>query len=212
MSALIPLIWRAHHAYEGIDTFAWSPDQQKILVSFGCASNRSAIVTLNSGTTASGYPAAASFQPGGQLILGIKGFPYMLGLTDMAGNQVRVLATSTGEPDSSPYVNDLGLATWSSNGQMIYYEYQDGIWRINVDGPGAQQVIAGTQLINDHAIVQLDPELSPDGVWLLYLEASGDNTPEGTATEQWHLAQPDGSGALALPQSASSEAVWRPKR
>jgi len=213
------LISAAHHANGGIDTFSWSPDGQEMLVAYDCLEGEAALVTLSNGTTTVGYPEGASFQPGGHYILGtgVYNQPLQLILTDLAGKQVRVLASRTGQSGNSPtYAEYLGLGAWSSDGQTVYYEYQDGIWRVKVDGSGAQQIIAGTQISNGVATAELNPSPSPDGKWLLYLKASGDavdyNNP---ATAQWEIAQADGSGAVALPQGAvqySDEAIWRPEK
>src|SRR5579859_5923503 len=222
VDALTGLIWLAHNAHMGIDTFDWSPDGQKMLVAFNDADSESALVSLSSGATTSGYPEGASFQPGGHFILGSGGYNEPLELTDLAGKQVRILANSNGESGASPYANELGQATWSSDGKTIYYEYQDGIWRIKADGSGAQQIIAGTQIVNSQVTVELEPRLSPDGSRLLYLESHGviDNTGDtnGSVTAQWYVAQADGSGAFALPHGAIGaqqyivEAVWRPEK
>jgi len=220
-SPLELLIWSAHHAYTGIDSFAWSSDGQELLVSSGCADQEAAAVARSSGATTAGYPAGASFQPGGQLILGTAAgnAGVVLELTNLAGQQSRVLASISGPSGSSSYADGLGQGTWSSDGKTIYYEYQDGIWRVNADGSGAQQIIAGTQATNGQATVGLVPRLSPDGKRLLYLQAHGDwGTTTGTATAQWYIAQADGSGAQALPNGAVDaqhsifEAVWRPGR
>lgn len=225
--ALTGVIWAAHRAHMGVNTFDWSSDGQKMLVAFNDAGSQSALVALSNGATTSGYPMGASFQPGGQLILGVgrylgsDNFDMPLELTDLAGEQVRILADST-EDGTSSYMNSVGQATWSSDGKTIYYEYQDSIWRITVDGSGAQQIIAGTPLVNDQVTVELAPKLSPDGSRLLYLEARGviDETDysNSSVTAQWYVALADGSGAFALPQGTLAaqqnivEAIWRPER
>jgi hypothetical protein len=208
------LIWAAHHAFVGIDTFDWSFDGQTLLVPFDCQSASAVLLHLTTSTSTPGYPAGASFQPGGPLILGSE---RGVALTDQAGKLVSRLANSSGAP---PYANgEYQEATWNRDGQTIYYEYQDGIWRIRVDGSGAQQIIAGAPIVNNQATIEVAPRLSPDGSRLLYLEVHGDAVDAagvGTATARWYVAQADGSGALPLPHGTISaqlhivEAIWRP--
>lgn len=222
------MIYSAHHTFYGLDTFAWSPDGTEILVPFGCGGRVSDAIALSNGSVTSGYPGGASFQPVGHLILGVASDQNgeSLELTDLTGKQTHMLASSNVLPGNSPYAEEIGPGTWSSDGKTIYYEYQDGLWQVKADGSGAKQVIAGTQISNGQATVGLAPWLSPDGKWLLYLKASGaaevdQSGNPGSATGQWYAAQPDGSGALALPQATisaqgyslqptSSEAIWRP--
>ena len=205
-------VFDAHNSEGSIDTFSWSPDGKIILIGIGCADEyqASTAVTLSSGTTAYSYPIGASFQPGGQLILG-KGVhnTLVLELTDLTGKQIRLLASATQDAYAA-YVNPVGLGTWSRDGQSIYYEYQDGIWHVKVDGTGAQQIIAGAQISNDQATVDVLPSLSPEGKWLLYLQGTGNAvTYDAPATTQYYLAHADGSGPVALPHSGQ-EATWRP--
>ncbi len=208
-------IWAAHYAYEGIDTFAWAPDQQTMLVAYACHNGPSSQIDLNTGATKSlNYPKDASYQPNGNLILGIWGSNGTLGLVDLADNHVRALVQPP--PSNGQYAVYLGWSSWSHDGQTIYYEYEDGIWSIGVDGSNPHQIIPGTQLDSQHvATVQLVPSLSPDSTLLLYLQAHGSSiddangNPTVPETNQWYIAHADGSNPVALPQG-TTEAAWQP--
>ncbi len=199
--------------------FFWSPDGQTFLltrVPLGlCFGEQGIQITIASGTTDSLYPSEGSYQPGGNLILGYWR-DRTLGLTDRSAVHVRALVPPE-QPDPQ-YVLGVGLAVWASDGQTVYYEHNDGIWRIEVDGSNARQVVAGTVLDSDkNATVQLVPHPSPDGQMLLYLQAAGsdkgvddpDPPPAGSTITQWYVAQADGSNPVALPKGVI-EAVWRP--
>lgn len=211
-----------HVSYEygaWLDTFAWSNDQNTIAVDYDCGSGEAAQVNLSTGATSTPYPLDASYQPEGNLVLGLW-HDGTLGLTDLSANHVRVLVNP--QPYNPSYMVSLGQSAWTSDGQAIYYEYDDSIWRISVDASNPHQVVAGTALDSQqNATVQLAPSPSPDGRMLLYLQATGSNrnvdptdpTPEPTPTipltTQWYVAQADGSNPQPLPQGIS-EAVWRP--
>ena len=204
-------IWAAHAAYEGIDTFAWAPDQQTMLVAYACFDGPSTQIDLSTGATLSvNYPKGASYQPGGTLILGLwkNG---TLGLVDLSDNHVRPLVQPP-PSGSGQYAVYLGWASWSPDGQTIYYEYEDSIWSIGADGSNAHQIVAGTPLDSQNvATAQLLPSLSPDGTLLLYLQAHGStaNDTNVAETNQWFVAHADGSNPVALPQGVS-EAAWQP--
>ncbi len=218
----------AHHAYDGIDTFVWSPDGNSVLVSVDCESDASARLDLSTGKLTPGYPKGARYQPSGNQIVGTWYAPrnepnahLELGLTDAAGAHTRTLLS---EPPQSAgkggtYEISLGLAVWSLDSQMLYYERDNSLWRMRLDGSGAQQIATGTSADSQGVeTVEMAPALSPDGTYLLYLEVHGaDFPPDATVTEQWYLAQPDGSHRMPLLQSEPGEAgtsvadpVWRP--
>jgi Tol biopolymer transport system component len=208
----------AHNAYEGLDTFTWSPDQQSILVSNGCGNNGAGLVDLGTGNTNAVYPAGASYQPGGSGML--VGDWYgnnttTLGLANANGAEHSTLTSETPSNTSPAYNTVIGLAAWSPDGQTVYYEHDNDIWSVGADGSNAHKIIAGAAPDSQQqATVQLLPSVSPDGSLLLYLQAQGSNAsgidnPSGPATLQCYVARADGSQATALPQGASS-AVWRP--
>lgn len=219
-------IWVVHHLswnYASGSTFIWSPDQHSILVSYVCGQARAALVDLNTGTTSLPYPSDGGYQPKGNLILGYWN-DGTLGLTDLSANHVRALVKPEQYVNPQQYLITLGLAAWASDGQSIYYEHDDGIWQINVDGSNPHQVVAGTALDNQqNATVQLVPSPSPDGRMLLYFQATGSNravdssdpTPQPTPTEplttRWYIAQADGTNPMPLP-SGISDVVWRPAK
>lgn len=221
-----------HDAYEhGIDTFAWSPDQQTILVTYGCVDLESARLNISSGKVVPGYPEGATYQPGGNLILGdwldFNSGAIILGIVDASNQHVRTLASeqefgSSGAP--GPYEIPLGEAAWGSSGQSIYYEHDDGIWQIGADGSNAHLLVSGSQLDSQgNATVDVAPQPSPDGKMLLYVRVRGTDLDPNTIVQgQWYLAQDDGTGQTALPQMSFQftengngfggvgEIVWRP--
>jgi Tol biopolymer transport system component len=211
-TAMVLALENVHHAYLNLDTFAWTPGQQSILVSRGCGNADASLVNLsNQSTTAGGYPAGATYQPGGNtVILGLwsSNNSTTLGLGNDTGMEGRVFLTAS---FSQTYVTTLGTATWSPDGQSIYVEHNNGIWTMDANGANVHQVVAGAT--NDSqgiATVQTLPDVSPDGTLLLYLQLHGPNTGiGGTVTYQCYVAQTDGSNITALPQGASF-AVWRP--
>ena len=217
-------LWTVHHSDFGrsVDLFAWSPDGRSMLVAGNCNPNGPvAQVDLSTSVTRNHYPFYGSYQPGGNLILGYWN-DGTLGLTDLAGNHIRALVKSEPYVNPPQYIIRLGLATWTNDGQTIYYEHDDGIGRVGVDGSNPRQVVAGTALDSqDNATVQLVPSASPDGKMLLYLQVRGSNravdtgdpTPQPTPTipltTQWYVAQADGNNPVPLPQGISN-VVWRP--
>lgn len=211
-SPLVAAVMAAHNAYQGIDTFTWTPDQKGLLVARGCGNDSASLVDLGSQKTTAGYPAGATYQPGGNpVILGLwsQNNTTTLGLGNATGMEGRVFLTST---FSSTYVIGLGVATWSPDGQNIYVEHNNGIWTMDANGSFVHQVVAGAP--NDaqnQATVVMLPSLSPDGSLLLYLQLHGANggPGSGSVTSQCYVARPDGSNATPLPQGATG-AVWRP--
>lgn len=214
----------AEDAFFVIDTFAWSPDQHSLLVWYDCGLPTSERVDLNSGATTLNYPVDATYQPESNLILGqwntapdASGMN-VLGLSGAAGNHVRMLMTDPSQGSQLLYEDALGEANWTSNGQAIYYEYEDGIWRINADGSGAHRVAAGTTLDSQgNATVEILPRPSPDGRMLLYLQLQGNTNSGNLPTGQWYVAQADGANPMPLAQvtlgsafAQPIDAVWRP--
>lgn len=233
VSPLTGEIWLVEH--EGFemptDAFAWSPDGRSLLftrrILGSCGQGQGIRIDVGTGMTHAPYPFVGSYQPGGNLILGYwqdagARQDGTLGLADLSGKHVRALVKP--EPPANPpqYIVSLGLAVWSSDGKSVYYEHDDSIWQIGVDGSNPHQVVAGTALDSqDNATVQLVPHPSPDGQRLLYLQATGSNravdtgdpTPQPTPTipltTRWYVAQADGSNPVALPAGVK-EAVWQP--
>jgi Tol biopolymer transport system component len=209
---LVEAVMEAHQAFQGIDTFVWTPNQQGLLVARGCGNDSAGLVDLGNQSTTGGYPAGASYQPGGNLvILGLWSHDatITLGLGNATGTQLRVFLTAN---FSSKYATTLGTPTWTPDGQNIYFEHNNGIWTMDANGANAQQVIAGaTNNSQNQATVAMLPSLSPDGSLLLYLQLHGDNGQPGagSVSAQCYVARPDGSQATALPRGASS-AAWRP--
>lgn len=209
------------------NTFAWSPDEQSILLQYNCGLRGTGRVDLNWGDTTPHYPYYATYRPGthqrqevilGQWYTGSDADARtVLGLTDADGNQIRTLVI--GAPDTWPprYVDDLGRGNWTSDGQAIYYEYEDGIWRMNADGSGARMIVAGTPLDSQgNATVEVVPTPSPDGQMLLYLQLHGNDQSRGFPASQWYVVQADGAKPVPLPEAALGsgyapiEAIWRP--
>ena len=64
-----------------------------------------------------------------------------LGLTDLSGNHVRALVKAEPFVQPQTYMTLLGFSAWSPDGKTIYYEHDDSIAQIGVDGsnpsPGA---------------------------------------------------------------------------
>lgn len=211
-SPLLAAMMAAHNAYQGIDTFTWTPDQQGILLSRGCGNDSASLVDLGTQKTTAGYPAGASYQPGGRpVMLGLwnQNNKSTLGLGNATGKELRVLFSAT---FLAKYAIVLGEATWSSDGQNIYFEHNNGIWMMDANGSYAHQVVAGaTNDARQQATVAMLPRLSPDGSLLLYLQLHGANggPGSGSVTAQCYVAHADGSNATPLPQGAT-EAVWRP--
>jgi hypothetical protein len=211
-TAMVLALETVHHAYLNLDTFAWTPGQQSILVSRGCGNADSSLVDLtNQTTTAGGYPAGATYQTSNNaIILGLwnNGNSTTLGLGNSTGMEGRVFLTST---FSQTYVIGLGAPVWTPDGQNIYVEHNNGIWTMDGNGAFVHQVVAGaTNDSQGNATVQTLPSISPDGTLLLYLQLHGSNSGiGGTVTYQCYVAHTDGSAATSLPQGASS-AVWRP--
>lgn len=209
------------------DTFAWSPDEQSILLRYNCGTRGIGRVDLNTGDTTPNYPEDATYRPGAnrlqETILGLwytgsdTGARPVLGLTDADGNQIRALVTGASYNSASMYADDLGQGTWTSDGQAIYYEYEDGIWRINADGSGARMIVAGAPLDSQkNATVEVAPTPSPDGRMLLYLQLQGNDHSQNFPSGQWYVAEADGTNSVPLPQAtlgsgyAPIEAIWRP--
>lgn len=207
---------QAHNAYLGLDTFAWTPDGQGLLVSRGCGNLEAGLVNLGTGQTATGYPGGASYQPGGSgMMLGEwynnASNTVTLGLANANGSEHSTLNSQT-QQTNPVYITVIGQAAWSPDGQSVYFERDNGIWRVGADGSNAHQIIAGAP--NDsqnQATVQTMPGVSPDGALLLYLQLQGANGDPGTGTAvgQCYVAQVDGSHAAPLP-SGVSVATWRP--
>lgn len=211
-------------AYEGIDAFSWSSDQRSILVSYNCAHSKSALVDLTTGAERTGFPEGASFQPHGSQILGV--VAHSLVVLDSAGILVRTLVTVSSEsaPFPGDYINPLGQAAWSPDGQTIYYERDDGIWQVGVDGSSDREVVAGTPLDSQYrATVNMRPLVSADGRMLLYLQLQGVDTPDirldPAVQGMWVVSNADGSAAvpllsrtidLAPSAQMQPDAAWRP--
>lgn len=209
------------------NTFVWSPDEQSILLRYNCGTRGTGRVDLEFGDTTPHYPYYATYRPDThqrqEVILGqwdtgsdTDARP-VLGLTDADGNQIRTLVTGPVYTQLPRYANELGRGNWTSNGQAIYYEYEDGIWRINADGSGAHMIVAGTPLDSQgNATVEVVPTPSPDGRMLLYLHLQGNNQSRGFPAGQWNVAQADGANPVPLPGTTlgsgytSLEAIWRP--
>ncbi|HLV98355.1 MAG TPA: hypothetical protein VKT82_06715 [Ktedonobacterales bacterium] len=211
-TGMVIALENVHHAYQNLDTFAWVPGQQAILVSRGCGNADASLVNLTSKTTsAGGYPAGAVYQTSNSaIILGLwtNGNSTTLGLGNATGMEGRVFLTVS---FSQTYADALGTATWSPDGTSIYVEHNNGIWTMDGNGGNAHQIVAGAT--NDSqgiATVQTQPSISPDGSLLLYLQLHGNNgSPGGAMAYQCYVAHTDGSNATALPTGASY-AVWRP--
>lgn len=210
---VIQAMYDAWFSWGAPDTFTWAPDQRSMLVAYACFNGPSEQIDPTTGVTQSfNYPIGATYQPGGNLILGIVPNGALvgpLGVVDFSNQLVRALVNQS----ASNAQTILGQATWSHDGQTIYYEYQHGIWRIGMDGANAQQIIAGA-LFDQHDIgtLQLVPSLSPDDTLLLYLQAHGSGNPSDyatPATTQWYVARADGSVPTPLP-GGITEACWRP--
>jgi hypothetical protein len=212
---LVNAMMNAHDAYQGVDTFAWTPDQKSLLVVRGCGNTGAARVDVGTGKTTAGYPAGASYQPGGNLVrLGQWDHEatLTLGLGDATGAQQKALVSETVPTNGPGYDTIIGVAAWSRNGQTIYFERDNGIWKIGADSSNAQQIVVGAPNDSrDQATVEMLPSLSPDDSLLLYLQLHGANGQPGSGSvaSQCYVVQPDGSHARSLPQGASS-AVWRP--
>ena len=200
----------AHQAPMGLDTFAWAPDQRTMLLAYGCQNGASAQVDLTTGATTPGFPEDASYQPGGHLILGLLDGGKTLGLVDVTGNRVGALAQVP--PNDFSYLIGLGQAIWSQDGQTVYFEHHDGIWRNGVDGSGLDTLVSGTTLDSQgQATIALLPQLSPDSRRLLYLQLQGSDEVNSAApvASRWYVAQSDGTHPVPLAQSIT-EALWRP--
>ncbi len=209
---LLGAVMQAHQAYQGIDTFTWTPDVSGLLVARDCVNDSASLVDLTNHATTAGYPAGASYQPGHSgVILGLwsSNGKFSVGLGNTTGMELRVLYSSG---FSSTYDIALGEPVWTPDGQNIYFEHNDGIWTMDANGSFAHQVVAGaTNDSQDQATVAMLPSLSPDGSLLLYLQLHGANGApgSGSVSSQCYVAKSDGSNATALPQGASA-AVWRP--
>jgi WD40 repeat protein len=208
-------VMAAHNAYASVDTFAWTPDQQGLLLARGCGNTGGVLVDLRTGKTTPGYPAGASYQPGSNLLILGQWHNHAtitLGLADATGAQQKTLVSETVPQNGPPYDTLIGVATWSRDGQTIYYEHDNSIWSVGANGSNNHQIVAGAP--NDshnQATVVMLPRLSPDGSLLLYLQLRGANGAPGSSsvTSQCYVARPDGSHAAPLPPGATG-AVWRP--
>jgi Tol biopolymer transport system component len=207
---LMEAILLAHHSNR-LDTFVWSPDQQNILVSQGCDDDTAEAVNVNTGAQTPNFPIGAHYQPGGTLLLGLWS-DGTLGLTDVSAKPVRSLLKA---PLTVPgYDISLGASAWSPDGKVVYFEHNNSIWRINADGTGAQELIAGTaDDAQKNATAVFAPSILPDGK-LLYAKAQGSDNVDSagvspTPVTQWYIAQADGSHQQPLPQGIS-DVVWRP--
>jgi hypothetical protein len=207
--SLTPLdypILEAHHTLPtgGLDTFAWSPDQQSILTASRCHNDASVRVDLENGQVTSGYPEGVSYQPGGKLLLGISNNEQTLELVGAAGNTLKSLISGA-----------IGLAVWSHDGKVIYFENGYSIWRIDADGSNAQVIINGTPGNSpEEGTFELAPSLSSDGRFLFYLEVQSQGD---SLTGQWYLTLADGANrtqlllnTLDLINGSVPEVVWRP--
>lgn len=208
---LMEAILLAHHSNR-LDTFIWSPDGQNILVSQGCNDDTAEAVNVNTGAQTPNFPIGAHYQPGGNLLLGLWS-DGTLGLTDLSANPVRALLKA---PLTVPgYDISLGASAWSPDGKVVYFEHNNGIWRVNTNGSGLQQLIAGTaDDAQKNATVVFVPGPSPDGKLLLYAKARGSDNVDSSGTSpaavaQWYIARVDGSHAAPLPQGVQ-EVAWRP--
>jgi Tol biopolymer transport system component len=216
-SPLVEAVQGAHHSWLGVDTFTWTPDQKSLLLPAACGEPIAERVDLSSGNTTAGYPAGASYQPSNsQVMVGLeaKHTPQirLLELADASGVQQRVLTSESLSGNGPVFVTSLGMATWTRNGQAIYYEHDNGIWSMSADGASPHQIVAGTPNDSqDQATVVVLPSISPDGSRLLYLRLQGANGEPGVGSvaSQCFVAGLDGSNAVSLPQGTSL-AVWRP--
>lgn len=197
-----------------VDTLAWAPAQSTILVAYGCNSGAAAQIDLQTGKETPGFPEGASYQPGGNLILGQTG-PGAIGLVDTTGKKVRTLVVNPDVPaytSSQHYALLVGRALWSQDGQTIYYEYDDSIWQIKIDGTEAHVVVSGTADDSQmQATVEMLGSFSSNGHQLLYIQLKGsaDESSRAPVATRWYVAQADGSNPIPLPQGIT-EAVWQP--
>ena len=227
MSDLGQEIWTVHHRNYGLnegDIFLWSPDPHSILVSEDCDQYGPAgQVDLSTGKVNYAIPTAGGYQPRGNLIVGLWK-DGTLGVTDLSGNHVRALVKAEPFVEPQTYMTLVDHSVWSSDGKSIYYEHDDGIGQVGVDGSNPHQMLKGTALDSDeNATVLLLPSPSPNGQFLLYLKATGSNrvgndggsgdptpvaTPTIPLTTRWYVAQADGKNPVALP-SGITEVAWQ---
>jgi hypothetical protein len=218
MSDLASELWTVHHVdfgrYGG-DVFSWSADQRSMLVTENCSPHgQVGQVDLSTGNISYTVPLQGSYQPGGNLIVGYWN-DGTLGLTDLSGNHVRALVKADSQG------TQLGFPVWTRDGKAIYYEHDDGIVRIGVDGSNQRQVLAGKAVDSQgNETVLVVPHPSPDGHLLLYLQVTGSTrtpddgsgTPQPTPTipltARWYVAQADGTNPIPLPQGIA-EAAWQ---
>jgi WD40 repeat protein len=209
---LLAAINQLHQVDGGIDTFGWAPDGDAVLASAGCSNESSVRIDLTSGAVTTGFPRGATFQPGGDFLLGVwssgSGTP-VLGLRDDTNDYVRSLATVS--VTSSAHIPLLaGLAVWTANGNQIFFEHADGIWHVGADGSGARAVVAGTPLDSQHAAtIELAPAIAPDLRMVVYCELKGMDTSKSSITRTWYVAAADGSNPSVLPD-VTTESVWQP--
>ena len=197
-------------SYSNPDTFAWTPGQQRVLVSFGCGNSGAELVDLTTQQIAQQYPGGASYQPNGSFILGewYGANTISLGLANLNAAEHAILTSAPAL--ASGYTTSLGDASWSPDGQTAYYEHNNGIWAVGADGSNAHQVVAGAaDDSQSNATVLAMPSVSPDGSLLLYVQLKGSDTVGGAVTYQCSVAQTNGSTTTVLPTGASA-AVWRP--
>ncbi|MGH2517301.1 MAG: TolB family protein, partial [Ktedonobacterales bacterium] len=127
-TALSANINAIHQTDGGIDTFGWVPDGRAVLASAGCSNDSSLRIDISSGSVTTGYPRGTTFQPIGNLLLGVwnaGGSAPVLGLRDDANGFVRDLILETA-PSSAHFSILAGQAIWSATGSQVYYEYADG--------------------------------------------------------------------------------------
>lgn len=197
----------------GVDTFSWSLDGRSILASANCGNTSAVRVDLVSGKVVVQYPGNASYQPQGHLLLGTWSNgdgSLTLGEGDASGTLTRTLL-SAHAATSARYPITLGAAIWSANGQSLYYEYQDGIWRMDTNGRGVKELVRGSATDAHHMVtIEMAPTPSPDGQMLLYEEVHGADQHNGAVTSQWNVLLP-GDAQPTILTDVTSEAVWQPQ-
>jgi Tol biopolymer transport system component len=85
--------------------------------------------------------------------------------------------------------------SWSPNGQLIAFDWGQGVWTVGLDGQPPVRVIPNAS----------NPTFSPDGTELMYVA-----TTTGQTTSDVWIADADGSKARALHFLDAIYAAWSP--